>query len=453
MTAGPLVFSLARAGRARPRTHDPAKVVTHVAGATRTRARKPAAASNAATPKDVLGIVEYINSSRVVERALELRILLIGALAGLNIHLIGRPGLAKSLTLREFVKCIDGAKYFEKVMQPTTPPDAVIGSYDMAKLAAGEGLVRKVEGYAPWAHVLMLDELPRANGATRDSLLPLLNTGERLAEHNGGMMQTDILFVVTASNTWFDQERDQALANRITFMLEVDDIRDPDNFKRMIRESADRRRAEKSGTDAQDRPTVTLDAFMGAMAQVRDVGHSPEYLDKLSDLRRSTKKEGLYVSPRQWTELDAAAAVPAWLSGRAERLPDDLVVMENGLWREQKERPIAAQLVQEFHGRFVRMANEMRGEAAPALQRLEGVRPKVEATPPNVDLDPSVLREAIAASRLIDASRHRVMKGLAEAETEKRDAPELRELADELLVAMKWLKANGLPTQLGEPGY
>jgi AAA lid domain len=258
--------------------------------------------------------------------------------------------------------------------------------------------------------------------------------------------------MLTASNHWFDDERDAALADRITLLLETQDIRDPDNFKEMIRRANERRASEYQGDDP-NRPTVTLEEFAGAMAQVRQVRPSPEYLDKLTDLRRKAKAEGLIISPRRWVELDHACSVPAWLSGRDVKLPDDLVVCEHGMWREVKDRPIAAGLVTEFQGRFVRMANEMRGEAAEPLARLEAVRPKVEATPPNVDIDAPVLREAVNVSRAVDACRSRVVAGLTEAANEQRDAPDLRELADELLAAQKWFKANGIPTKLAEPGF
>src|SRR4051794_17062984 len=87
------------------------------------------------TPEDFLRVIGFLDTRVLVERSLELRIINLAALAGVNVHMQGPPGVAKSLGLREYAKSIAGARYFEKPLNANLPADAVIGAYDMALFA------------------------------------------------------------------------------------------------------------------------------------------------------------------------------------------------------------------------------------------------------------------------------------------------------------------------------
>lgn len=413
-----------------------------------TRAKKPTAANSGVkvSPEDFERVERWITTEVLVERALEMRVLIRGSLAGVNVHEIGKPGVAKSLGLREYAKCVQDALYFEKVVHGMMPADAIIGGYDMP-LFARTGEFRRVgSGYAPHAHIVFIDEIPRANGPTLDSLLPMLNTTERASEQNGGMVKTPILFMVTASNTWFDAENQQhqALSDRVTLMLDVEDVKSEDSFKEILRRDHERRQHITTG--ALKRETITLEQLIEAQSQVQQVRLSPEYLDAAAKLRREAAQEGLSFGPRRWVELGYVARANAWMANRDVTIPEDLAIIEHGLWRDKDDKPLAHKLVLPFHGRFEREASAKRQEAAKPLSDVEAIRPQVEGTPPNEELDQDVLTKAISASRKIDEVKKRVDKVLVEADKEKRDASALRELSNELLAVQKWFKSNSLPT-------
>lgn len=415
-----------------------------------TRAKKPAApkapaGAPAVNPQDFERIERFITTEVLVERGAEMRVLIRGALAGVNIHEVGKPGVAKSLGLREFAKCVEDALYFEKVVHGMMPADAIIGGYNMPLFAATGEFRRVDSGYAPHAHIVFIDEVPRANGPTLDALLPMLNTQERAAEHNGGMITTPILFIVTASNTWFDAENQQAqaLSDRVTLMLQVNDIQSDDSFKDLMRRDHNRRTGASIVTP---RETMTLAMLDEAQRQVREVDHSPEFLDALAKLRREAKQAGLRVSTRRWVELVLVCRANAWMSGRDHMIPEDLAIVQHGLWRDKDDIPEAMKLVLPFQGRFEREAQVKRQEAAKHLASVEEIRPLIEGTPPEQELEQEVLTKAIAASRQIDQVKARVDTVLEEATKEKRDAAALQELSNELLAVQLWFKDNSLPT-------
>jgi MoxR-like ATPase len=428
--------------------------------ATRTGAVAPAQV--AVEPADFDRIITYITTEVLVERDLEMRVLLRAALAGVNAHMIGESGVAKSLALTEFAKSITDVRYFGKILHGTLGADAVIGPYDMANFAKTGDFERNVAHYAPNAHIVFLDELPRANGPLLDACLSFMNTQERMAEHNGGMKKTPIQFVVSGSNTWFDPEnaQAQAISDRVTVMLKIEDIRSDDSFKELLRRDHARRLAGtnvngelidngsmvRTGS-AAPRETVTLDQYVAARDAVANVQLSPEFLDAAASLRSESKAEGLIVSPRRWVELVLVCRANAWMSGRDHTIAEDLAICEHGMWRDQDDIPLAHKLVLKYHGRFEREATAKRQEAAKAFASVEEVRPTIEGTPPNEDLDSEVLSKAIAASRMIEEVNKRVDAILAEADSEKRDAAALRELSNELLSVRKWFYDNDLPTK------
>lgn len=408
--------------------------------------RAPAKAKAKVTPEDFERIARWITTVIVVERDLEMRVVTRGALAGVNIHLIGEPGIAKSLLLRAYAGGITGARYFEKQVHAQMPADALIGGYDPKAFVDTGELVRNVTGKMPLAHIPFIDEIPRANGPTLDAILSIMNTQERQYESNGALGKAECRFVVTASNTWFDADNQQAqaLAHRITLMLKVEDIKSDDSFKELLRRDHLRRIGDSS---LPPRETITLEQFDAAQEQVRHVALSPEFLDAAAKLRRDCKNEGLRIQPRAWVELTMVARANAWMAGREHTIPEDLAIVEHGLWRQPEDIPVAHKLVLPFHGRFEREASAKRQEAAKPIAEVEQIRPLVEGVPPDQELEASVLTKAIAASRQIDAVKARVDAVLAEAAKEKRDASALTELSNELLGHQMWFAANGLPTK------
>lgn len=399
-------------------------------------------------PDDFLRVMRYLDTQVLVERSNEIRVLFLTLLSGTNFHLNGEPGVAKSLALDEAAKCIVGAAYFKKPMNEELAPSAVLGGYDYANFMSTGDLHRKVLGMLPTAHIGFVDEIFRANGMMLDALLPIANVGERQAEIDGRMQRTPLLMLVSAANFMPDSDNARAAAylDRVTNMLWVERVKSGDSFKEIMRRHAARVAAEANSTGIQ-RETITLEQVHEAQRQVRLVRLTPEFLDNAYDLRTKATGEGIVVSDRRWMEVFLVARANAWFAGRDFLIPEDLAVAEYGMARERDQIPSAHKLVLPFHGRFEREATEKRQEATPAIESVEEIRPLVEGTPPNEELDPDVLRKAINASRKVDAVKARVDAVLEEAEKEKRDAAKLRDLANELLALQMWFKQHNLPTQ------
>lgn len=408
------------------------------------------------SPADFLRVTRYLSTEVLVERDLELRILVLALLSNTNCHLGGPPGIAKSLGLRELAKCVthEGAPlnecglYFEKQLNANLPSDAVIGGYDMEAFSQGNGLHRNPEGFLPKAAFGFLDEWFRANGPMLDALLPIANTEERQYEENGVPGKASLRVLVSASNHLPDpdNEQAQALVDRITLMCFVDRVKQADSFKEILRRSQARRLGERTG--AIKRETITLAQIDQAQAEVDAVRLTPEFEDAITKLRGEAATEGLGVSDRRWVELTRVCRAQAWMNERDHVIAEDLAVTEFGMARDTEQAKVAHGLVLPFHGRYEREATEKRQEAAKPLANVEEIRPIVDGTPPNEELDQQTMTKAINASRAIQRVKQRVEAVLKEAEAEKRDAANLRALDNELLAVLKWFESNALPSGL-----
>jgi MoxR-like ATPase len=90
-----------------------------------------------------------------------------------NLFILGPPGTAKSATVRELSKLING-QTFEYLLTRFTEPNELFGPFDIRKLREGD-LVTNTEGMLPEASFIFLDELLNANSAILNSLLMILN--------------------------------------------------------------------------------------------------------------------------------------------------------------------------------------------------------------------------------------------------------------------------------------
>src|SRR5256885_385562 len=110
---------------------------------------------------------------RFLDKQEIIRLLLVSALAGEHMILVGPPGTAKSALIRMFARLID-AQYFEYLLTRFTEPNELFGPVDINAFREGK-YQRRVEGMLPEAEVVFLDEVFKSNSAILNALLSLLN--------------------------------------------------------------------------------------------------------------------------------------------------------------------------------------------------------------------------------------------------------------------------------------
>src|SRR5688500_1575642 len=99
--------------------------------------------------------------NRFLGRSEVIRCMLVAALAGEHLVLIGPPGTAKSALARTFSKLCD-AQYFEYLLTRFTEPNELFGPVDIAAFREGT-YRRKTAGMLPEGEIVFLDEVFKSN--------------------------------------------------------------------------------------------------------------------------------------------------------------------------------------------------------------------------------------------------------------------------------------------------
>ena len=151
--------------------------------------------------------IEKELNERFVNFEMPARALVLSAISGEPLLLIGPPGTAKSRLIRAFSGMLglldedhperDHPGYFEYLLTPFTEPGELFGFFDIGILQKYGKLVRDDEGMMQYAAVVYLDEVFNASSAILNSLLAFLN--ERIFHDRGKRIKVQNLKALFAA--------------------------------------------------------------------------------------------------------------------------------------------------------------------------------------------------------------------------------------------------------------
>jgi MoxR-like ATPase len=265
----------------------------------------------------------------LVGRDEQARCLLLAALCGEHVLLIGPPGTAKSELARR-LRDLSGGRYFERLLTRFTVPEELFGPLSLAALDEGRYL-REIDGYLPTATVAFLDEVFKANSAILNALLTLLN--ERAFDQGADRIAVPLATLVAASNEVPGDDSLRAFLDRFLFRCSVDPVTDA-RFEALLR-SADRPASldETGSVDSLDVGVGPGAAASGALAPARlaalraaadAVVLPPSVVQALGALRVVLHEAAIEVSDRRWVQAVRALRVAAASHGRSQVAEVDL---------------------------------------------------------------------------------------------------------------------------------
>ncbi|MGN8072642.1 AAA family ATPase [Mucilaginibacter sp. 22184] len=250
-----------------------------------------------------------------------------------NLFLLGPPGTAKSATVRELSKLLDG-QTFEYLLTRFTEPNELFGPFDIRKLREGD-LVTNTEGMLPEASLIFLDELLNANSAILNSLLMVLN--EKVFRRGRETKKLPALMVIGASNHLPEDEALQALFDRFLLRVRCDNV-DPEQLNAVLHAGwvlERRTQEEKPQIHPEEVRQLQQVAAKVDLATIR-----PAYIELIHQLRNA----GLQVSDRRAVKLQRVIAASAVLCKRQEARLSDLWVLRH-IWDTEEQREIIAGIV------------------------------------------------------------------------------------------------------------
>jgi MoxR-like ATPase len=239
----------------------------------------------------------------LIEREALVEMVVLAAVAGEHLLVIGPPGTAKSEAVRRVARATGGA-YFEYLLGRFTEPSELFGPVDLRKLR--EGLVEtETAGMLPEAEIAFLDEVFQGSTAILNTLLGLLN--ERVFRRGHTHMRCPLRVCVGASNALPDDDSLAAFADRFLLRAFLDPIADP-RLEDLLEGgwSLVQGQAGRTAT-MQDIDALAAAARSADLTRVRPL---------LAHALRRLRGAGIQLSDRRVVKVQQLVAAAAALAGR-----------------------------------------------------------------------------------------------------------------------------------------
>lgn len=283
----------------------------------------------------------------VYEKDTELGLSLLAALAGESVLLLGPPGVAKSMVARRLKAAFKEAKAFEYLMSRFSTPDEIFGPISINRLKEFDKYERAVEGYLPTASVVFLDEIWKAGPAIQNSLLTAIN--EKIYRNGDSEIRLPLKLLIAASNELpAHGEGLEALWDRFLLRIICTCVQDEDTFHSMLLDDNDKE--INVPADLQ----ISEEEYAEWRRQIGQVSVPTGILQYISNVRRQLKRlplddedtaRNIYVSDRRWKNIVQLLKASAFINGRPEVNPADLLPLYHCLWNEADECEPIHQLV------------------------------------------------------------------------------------------------------------
>ena len=315
------------------------------------------------SPSPVLGDkFEELNTQLnvwMVERQREINASITALLARRHVFLLGSPGIGKSFLVDLFLDFIVDARSFKILMSRFTTPPEVFGPVSLKGLE-NDRFMRKIDGYLPTAHFAFVDEIFKANSSILNSLLWAMN--ERQYRHDDTIIGIPLATLFCASNELPQGEELGALYDRIDVRLEVKGVRDPANFKRMLR---------LPNTPRQ--PILTWDEVKQAQDEVLQVTIPDKVLEQITELRRLLKTEGIEPTERRFRSALSLIQAAAWLDGCPIADVEHIRPLQHVLWDKPEQQAVVDKHVLAIASPLDQECNELMAEIDRLEQRLDAI--------------------------------------------------------------------------------
>lgn len=250
-------------------------------------------------------------SQGLIDRESLVELIVLCAVAGEHLLVIGPPGTAKSEAVRRVSRAID-ARYFEYLLGRFTEPSEIFGPINLQRLK--EGVVEtETTGMLPEAEIAFLDEIFLGSTAILNTLLTLLN--ERIFRRGHTALQSPLKICVGASNSIPSGEALAAFGDRFLVQLFVEPIPDNRLEELLIQGWSMQNTAQKPRATIRDLEILSLAARQADPSAIRK---------DLVQAIRTLREAGIALSDRRVVKIQRLIAASAVMAGRSNPTVADL---------------------------------------------------------------------------------------------------------------------------------
>jgi MoxR-like ATPase len=297
----------------------------------------------------LLSAFAYLDDG-LVERETEIRLMMLAALSGEHLLLLGPPGTAKSELGRRLSDMCSG-NFFERLLTRFSVPEELFGPLSMRSLEA-DRYERHIDGYLPTANVAFVDEVFKANSAILNALLTILQ--ERLFDNGSRRISVPLVCLIGASNELPESEELDALYDRFLIRYQVEQV-SQQNLQALITGSNgssidstsddDERAASQESAVGQrsgNASPLSIEDMQGVAQSAQKHVRMPDNVGQLiAGLREHLQEQcepPVYVSDRRLVKAVSMLKVAAYTDGRTRVSEFDCLLLRHVLWQRPEER-------------------------------------------------------------------------------------------------------------------
>jgi MoxR-like ATPase len=269
-----------------------------------------------------------------------IRLLVISAIAGEHMVLVGPPGTAKSAIIREFAHLLD-AKYFEYLLTRFTEPNELFGPVDIKEFREGR-YTRRSENMLPDSEIVFLDEIFKSNSAILNSLLTVIN--ERKFTNGPNVVDVPLISMFAASNEVPNDDNLSAMFDRFLLRVLSDNL-DSYHFHELLARGVQNEIRKMSGKDNQFKPIIAASQLRQLQSQFARFMVFPEdFMAKYKGLVFQIRSEGITVSDRRAVKLLKLFAASAVFDGRTKVSDGDFFILRH-IWNNLDQAELLEEIV------------------------------------------------------------------------------------------------------------
>lgn len=284
--------------------------------------------------------VARVLGSHFLDKQEIIRLMLVSAIAGEHMVIVGPPGTAKSAMVGMFAKLVD-AKYFEYLLTRFTEPNELFGPVDIAAFREGK-YTRRIENMLPSAEIVFLDEIFKSSSAILNSLLHVIN--ERKFANGPNLVQVPLISLFAASNEVPNDDGLGAMFDRFLLRVLSDNL-DSYHFGELMQKGIALEVQRMTGRGAELRPILSArDLRTLQQSFDRFMVFPDDFLAKYKGLIFQIRSEGVTVSDRRAVKLLKLFAASAVFDGRTRVHDGDFFVLRH-IWNNLDQVELLAEIV------------------------------------------------------------------------------------------------------------
>ncbi|MCX5741430.1 MAG: AAA family ATPase [Proteobacteria bacterium] len=280
-----------------------------------------------------------------------IRLMMVSAIAGEHMVIVGPPGTAKSAMIDMFSRLID-AKYFEYLLTRFTEPNELFGPVDISAFREGR-YTRRLENMLPTAEIVFLDEIFKSNSAILNSLLHVIN--ERKFQNGPEVVSVPLISLYAASNEVPNDENLAAMFDRFLVRVLSDNL-DSYHFHELMKKGISLELRKMTGRAVDGiTPPPRQQGDIKAVISARDLRviqsnfdkfmvFPDEFLTKYKGLIFQIRSEGISVSDRRAVKLLKLFAASAVFDGRTRVHDGDFFVLRH-IWNNLDQVELLEEIV------------------------------------------------------------------------------------------------------------